>query len=360
MSETSLEAWITLCAAPGLGPSALLRLLDGLGEPEHVLAADEAQLRQYVTAAQAAAIRQIRESPPDEPWRDWLAQPGNRLLTLADADYPRLLLQMPDPPILLYAKGRLELLGNPSLAVVGSRNATQPGIRHAEQFAEHLSQAGLTIISGMASGIDAAAHRGGLRGSGSTIAVVGTGLDRVYPASNRELAHRIAEEGLLLSEFPLGYPPLAANFPKRNRIISGLALGCLVVEAAPQSGSLITARLAAEQGREVFAIPGSIDAPQARGCHQLIKQGAKLVDGAEDILEELRLPERQPGPVLADAVTEEEIPPWLAELGFEAFDMDAACLASGLTTAEVCAILFTLEMSGRLMVLAGGRYQRVA
>ena len=219
----------------------------------------------------------------------WLEDPANDIVTLADTRYPRQLLQIPDPPPLLHVKGRVELLSRPALAIVGSRNATAQGMANAEAFARTLSDAGLTIVSGLALGIDAAAHRGGLAGSASSVAVLGTGADIVYPARNRALAHELAAGGALVSEFPLGMKPLAGNFPRRNRLISGLALGCLVVEAAADSGSLITARLAAEQGREVFAIPGSIHSPLAKGCHALIKQGAKLVESARDILEELRM-----------------------------------------------------------------------
>ena len=207
--------------------------------------------------------------------------------TLADPDYPRQLLEIPDPPVLLYVKGRTDLLACSALAIVGSRNATPQGIANAESFARAASRAGVTIVSGMALGCDAAAHRGGLEGAGSTVAVIGTGADRIYPARNQALAHAIVEHGAIVSEFPLGTPPLAANFPRRNRIIAGLARGVLVVEAADRSGTLITARLAAEQGREVFAIPGSIHSPLSKGCHKLIKQGAKLVESAQDILEEI-------------------------------------------------------------------------
>ncbi len=217
------------------------------------------------------------------------APESRQIVTLGDAALPAGAAQTADPPLLLYAQGRCELLHARAVAIVGSRNPTPQGIDNARAFAGHLSQAGLTIVSGLALGIDGAAHEGALDGPGSTIAVVGTGLDRVYPTRHRELAHRIASEGLMVSEFPLGTPPLPPNFPLRNRIIAGLTRGTLVVEAALQSGSLITARLALEAGREVFAIPGSIHSPQSRGCHALIKQGAKLVDGAEDVLEELHV-----------------------------------------------------------------------
>ena len=225
----------------------------------------------------------------------WIDQPGNDLLTLADARYPAALLQIADPPLLLYVRGRVELLSHPALAIVGSRSATPAGTRDALAFAETLSNAGLTIVSGLALGIDTAAHRGGLAGASSSIGVVGTGLDRVYPARNRHLAHQLAEDGVLVSEFPLGTPPFPSNFPRRNRVISGLCRGCLVVEAALRSGSLITARQSLEQGREVFAMPGSIHSSLSKGCHWLIKQGAKLVETAQDVLEELGLAALEPG-----------------------------------------------------------------
>jgi DNA processing protein len=255
----------------------------------------------------------------------------------------------------LYVKGRLDLLNVPSLAVVGSRNATTQGIRNAEAFARSISDARLCIVSGMAQGIDTAAHVGGLLGAGSSIAVVGTGLDKVYPASNRELAHRLAQLGTIVSEFALGTPPLAANFPRRNRIISGLSLGCLVVEASVQSGSLITARMALEQGREVFAIPGSIHSPQSKGCHTLIKQGAKLVENARDILEELGQSVAFSSP--NDGIQPEH--PLFLHLGFDPLDAETLAQRSGLTIAELSAILLQLELDGHIASLPGGLYQRI-
>jgi DNA processing protein len=246
------------------------------------------------------------------------------------------------------------LLNRSALAVVCSRNATPQGINNAEAFALSLSDAGLCIISGMAHGIDAAAHRGGLRGSGSSVAVVGTGLDKVYPSANRDLAHLLAKQGALISEFPLGTPPLAANFPRRNRLISGISLGCLVVEASLQSGSLITARLAMEQGRDVFAIPGSIHAPQSKGCHALLKQGAKLVESARDILEDLGSfsPANSTASVDNDAVL-------LDQLGFDPVDIDTLSVRCGLTVGQLSAMLLTLELGGRVSILPGGLYQRI-
>jgi DNA processing protein len=286
----------------------------------------------------------------------WLEDSNNHIVTLADSDYPQTLLNIPDPPLLLYVKGRLDLLNRPALAVVGSRSATPQGMNNAEAFAKSLSDAGLCIISGMAHGIDSAAHRGALRGQGCSIAVVGTGLDKVYPAANRDLAHVLAQQGTLVSEFPLGTPPLAANFPRRNRLISGMSLGCLVLEASLQSGSLITARLALEQGRDVFAIPGSIHAPQSKGCHALLKQGAKLVEAAQDILEELGgmliAPAQTPASEGSDAALFEY-------LGFDPVDVDTLSVRSGLTVSQLSAMLLTLELGGRICVLPGGLYQRI-
>jgi DNA processing protein len=286
----------------------------------------------------------------------WLDQPGNSLLTLGDPDYPKPLLEIADPPALLYCKGRRDLLGRPGLGIVGSRNATPQGLRDAEAFALALSDAGLTIVSGLALGIDAAAHRGGLAGSGSSIAVVGTGLDRIYPARNKALAHRLAEQGLILSEFALGTPPLPGHFPSRNRLISGLARGVLVVEATTDSGSLITARVAAEQGREVFAIPGSIHSPLARGCHALLKQGAKLVESAADILDELAWQQRITPPAHLSAPLPD---PVRDAMDGAPVTLDTLAQRSGLTLDALSAKLLTLELEGRIAPLPGGRYQKI-
>jgi len=260
--------------------------------------------------------------------------------------------------VLLFAKGRVELLNEPAFAIVGSRNATRQGEANAHAFAEALSRARLTVVSGLALGIDAAAHRGALDGGAGTIAVIGTGVDRIYPARNAALARDIAERGVIVSEFHLGTPPLAPNFPRRNRIIAGLGRGCLVVEAAEASGSLITARLAAEAGREVFAIPGSIHAPLAKGCHRLLKQGAKLVETAQDILEELRW-EAVVAPVKGDAAPPGD-DPVLAALGHDPLDLDTLSGRTRLPPDQLLAHLLTLELDGRVAQLPGGRYQRLA
>jgi DNA processing protein len=290
--------------------------------------------------------------------RDWLAGGEQRqVLTIADAEYPPLLLQTPDPPLLLYVQGQVQVLQRPCLAIVGSRNASVQGVDNARAFGTHLSRQGWTIVSGLAFGIDGAAHEGGLQGRCSTVAVVGTGLDRVYPARHRTLAHRIASEGVLISEYAPGTPPLAQNFPQRNRIIAGLARGTLVVEAALQSGSLITARQAAEYGREVFAVPGSIHSPLSRGCHALIRQGAKLVESADDVLEELL---GQPGLAAAEAepLTSGRDDPVLRALGHDPATLDALCARTGWSAAELSARLLELELDDRVARLPGGLYQR--
>lgn len=349
--------WVALSLIDGLGGQGLCALLRQFGPPEQIFATPVASLRQVVNASVAGRIADGPDAQATAPTMAWLQDAGNHLLTLADQAYPSRLLEIPDPPPLLYAKGQLEQLRKPALAIVGSRNATPQGLKNAEDFAHALSDAGYCIVSGLALGIDGAAHRGALQGAGGTIAVVGTGLDVVYPSRHRQLAHQIAESGLLLSEFPLGTPSMAQNFPRRNRIISGLGYGCLVVEANLQSGSLITARLAAEQGREVFAIPGSIHSPLSKGCHRLIKQGAKLVDDIRDILEEL-------GGTLATAPVANvgvasECDPLLAHLGYDPVGMDTLAERSGLTSEALSAMLLLLELQGKVVSLPGGRYQRI-
>jgi DNA processing protein len=351
--DASLASWISLSQVPGLGNEGLRRLLQAFGSPDAVLQASVVSLSQHVKPAVAQAVATGVEDSVFSSVASWLEDPLNRILTVADSEYPQFLLNTADPPLLLYVKGRLDLLNAKSLAVVGSRNASAQGLRNAEAFAKSISETGLCIVSGMAHGIDAAAHLGGLQGAGSSIAVVGTGLDKVYPAANRDLAHRLAHEGTLISEFPLGTPPLAANFPRRNRIISGLCLGCLVVEASVQSGSLITARMALEQGREVFSIPGSIHSPQSKGCHALIKQGAKLVENARDILEELGFQST------ASATGTGTEHPLLLHLGYDPVDAESLAQRSGLTIGELSAILLQLELDGNVASLPGGLYQRI-
>jgi DNA processing protein len=352
--DAELAAWIRLSLVPGLGGKGLRRLLAAFGLPQQVLAASRAALARIVSADIAGRILSDLDSPAVDASLEWAVVDGHAVLTLADADYPRPLLEIADPPALLYLHGRRELLARPALAVVGSRNPTPQGVSNAEQFARSLSAAGLTIVSGLALGIDAAAHRGGLDRPGSTIAVLGTGADILYPERNRMLGERICREGLIVSEFPLGTPPLSSNFPRRNRIISGLTRGCLVVEAALASGSLITARLAAEQGREVFAIPGSIHSPHAKGCHALIKQGAKLVESAQDVLQEIGMQGIEAAPAPIDPASAG----LLADLGYDPCDIDTLCARSGLTADRVSAMLLQLELDGKIASLPGGLYQR--
>ena len=349
------DAWLHLALAPGVGNTSLIRLLTAFGSPEAVLASGRAALAAHLSRAQCDALLSGPDAAQLEAAHAWLGQPGNSLMTLADEDYPKTLLEIPDPPAILYCKGRRALLNQPSLGIVGSRNATPQGVRDAEAFAHALSDAGLTIVSGLALGIDAAAHRGGLAGAGSSVAVIGTGLDRIYPARNKALAHQLAENGLIVSEFALGTSPLPGHFPRRNRLISGLSRGVLVVEAAPNSGSLITARVATEQGREVFAIPGSIHSPLSRGCHALIKQGAKLVESAADILDELAWQQRLAPPVLPETLAD----PVLDALDGAPASLDALVQRTGLTLDALSAKLLALELDGRIASLPGGRYQKI-
>ena len=357
--DDSLKAWLTLSLIRGLGGEGARHLLREFKSPEAVLSASNKSLCTVVKPEIAAAIGKSVADELLEPALSWLEDDNNHIVTLGDAEYPQALLNICDPPLLLYVKGRLDLLNKTTLAIVGSRHATPQGISNAEQFAQSLSDAGLCIISGMAHGIDAAAHLGALDGSSSSIAVVGTGLDKIYPSANRDLAHRLAKQGALISEFPLGTPPIAGNFPRRNRIISGMSIGCLVVEASLQSGSLITARLAMEQGRDVFAIPGSIHTPQSRGCHKLIKQGAKLVESAQDILDEL------PGRILKVAPAPKPSLPSGEEhnlldlIGNDPVSMDVICARSGLTVSQLSAMLLTYELEGRVATLPGGLFQRI-
>ena len=357
-----LGDWLRLVSIPGLGGAAQRALLKAFGDPGEIFRRDRTELAAVVGARGADLAVSDGTAASVEAALRWAdSAEHHHLLTLADEAYPALLLELPDPPTVLYARGDLSLLRGCNLAIVGSRNATAGGLRNAAQFARSMAEAGITVVSGLALGVDAEAHRGALDGGGTTVAVVGTGIDRVYPARNAELARRIADEGrgLIVSELPLGAGPLAHHFPRRNRIIAGLSLGVLVVEAATESGSLITARLAAEQGREVFSIPCSIHSPQSRGCHRLIRDGAQLVETAADILEELgsaaplTRPPEQPTerPANGDNV--------LAALGHDPLTADELAARTGLTADALLAILFELELGGAVTALPGGRYQRL-
>lgn len=378
------QAWVRLHCA-GFSAQALAALLRHFGSPEAAVAARAAQRKACLPAGSAKPLDSAEVEARVAAALCWLEDPSHRLVAWDDADYPQVLLQLSDPPPVLYALGDPGLLRRPALAIVGSRNGTPQGCLDAQAFAEALSKAGLAIVSGLAWGIDAAAHRGALREGGSTIAVIGTGADRVYPARNRSLAREIAEKGLIVSEFVPGTPPIKANFPRRNRIISGLARGVLVVEATLSSGSLITARLAGEQGREVFAVPGSIHSPFARGCHRLIRDGAKLVETAQDILEELGMIDvsahtaaaphsrtatsRQGDAKLRkeEAATATELHGsdpdarvvWSA-LNPDMLDVDTLVARTSLSAARVLAALGMLEVDARVASVPGGRWQRIA
>ena len=347
-----------LTLVEGLGGAAVRQLLGAYGSPQQVLDAGAIDLRRHVAPELATAIAAGGNKEAADTTLAWLGDPVNHMVALGDEDYPQLLLQITDPPPLLYVKGDCSLLNHFAVAIVGSRNATAQGIANAEEFARALSDAGIAVVSGLALGVDAAAHRGGIAGKSSSIAVVGTGLDVVYPARNRALAHALAERGALVSEFPLGMPALASNFPRRNRVISGISRGCLVIEAALQSGSLITARLANEQGREVFALPGSIHSPLAKGCHRLIKQGAKLVDDVNDILEEFDF-SRAAGTVEAKTAADTAAGRLLKVMGHDPCTLDALTVRAGMPADTVAALLLELELAGVIEKLPGNNYQRI-
>lgn len=369
IERDELEAWLRLVLTPQVGPLSARKLLGALGSPQAVCHAPHAALRELVGEREAQALHAQPETLQQqvEATLRWLQEgPQRVVLTLADAGYPAALLDAPDPPLVLFAQGDLAKLQTPAIAIVGSRNPTQQGRENARAFAAVFSQAGLTVVSGLAQGIDGAAHEGALKGAGGTVAVVGTGLDLIYPKRHEALARQIPANGLLLSEFTLGTGPLAQNFPKRNRIIAGLSKGTLVVEAAVQSGSLITARLAIDMAREVFAIPGSIHSPQSRGCHALIKQGAKLVETAQDVIEELRLPLPQglaavkPNSSRDLAEVPEHEDPVLEAMGYDPVGLDALHARTGLPVDELNARLLELELQGEVARLPGQLFQRCA
>ncbi|GJH07669.1 DNA-protecting protein DprA [Caballeronia novacaledonica] len=388
LDAEELRAWLRLAHAKGLRPLAMRTLLGAFGGPLEVLSESFASLAEIADARAAEAVL----APPEEiegvPFDDyieaafaWASEPGNHILTLADATYPQALLTMPDPPPLLYAKGRLELLQARAVAIVGSRHASPQGLEDARRFARVLSDAGLAVVSGLALGIDASAHRGALEGATGTVSVIGTGADLVYPAAHHTLAHEIAREGAMLSEWPLGTPARSANFPQRNRLIAGMSGGVLIVEAAMRSGSLITARLANEMGRDVFAIPGSIHAPLSQGCHRLLKQGAKLVETPEDVLEEFGFSpataraastaarRARPRPVSAswasaradeaDNAIDGDASRVLDALGHAPATLEILAMRTDLDGAALQGALLQLELSGRVAALAGGRYTAV-
>jgi DNA processing protein len=387
--DDELRAWLRLSLC--LGPASALRALQALGPPQEIFSASEAALAAALNAPAARKLTTKPEGCDDLATRTlrWLdeSRPGSQrdVLTLADPRYPKRLLQLSDPPTLLYVAGQNWIWDDAqpgswhgeswrAVAMVGSRNASPQGIEHAESFAQALSACGVAVVSGMALGIDAAAHTGALRAHTPTIAFTGTGMDRVYPKRNTELAQQIAAQGVIASEFALGTPALAANFPRRNRLIAALSHATLVVEAAIESGSLITARLASEMGRDVMAIPGSIQSPHAKGCHALIKQGAKLVETTDDVLSELgwSVPQRataqQLQPDQGGALTENDSTPdalpkpqkaVLDAMGYDASSADEIGARCGIDAGMLAAHLLELELAGRVARLPGNRFQRV-
>lgn len=391
LSPEETEAWIRLTLEPELGPAQARVLLSVYGLPQDIFAQSSMQLRKHLDTNLASRLG--KEPDTDLQSRidatmEWLSAPNHHLLTLADPTYPQQLLETHDPPLVLYVNGRAELLAQPSLAIVGARSATPAGETNAHDFAEYLARHSWCIVSGLASGIDTAAHRGALKAGiagGGTIAVLATGIDLVYPARNRNLAHDIAQQGALVSEFPLGQKAMPYHFPKRNRIVAGLSRGVVVVEAAVQSGSLITARLASELGREVFAIPGSIHSPLSKGCHALIRQGAKLVESGEHIVEELSPPSQngagpattktsalRPGGHLPKNALPQSVTPSLFEtaasaagseavleaMGYDPISFDILQQRSNMPVSTLNQTLSMLELQGLVARLPGGQYQR--
>ncbi|ESQ15916.1 MAG TPA: DNA-protecting protein DprA [Chromatiaceae bacterium] len=369
-----LTHWLALTLAPGVGPRTILRLIERFGSAASARSAEHKSLLDVGLSNSAIAAIQAPDQTTIDTALAWTEQDATCILTFDDRRYPPLLATLDAPPPVLFLRGDPDLLCEPQLAIVGSRNPTRGGIDASREFASYLAGLGLTITSGLAIGIDGAAHTGALQ-SGRTIAVLGTGPDRVYPASHRDLAWRIGASGALVTEFPPGTGPKASHFPRRNRVISGLSLGTLVVEAAPRSGSLITARYAAEQGREVFAIPGSIHNPLARGCHELIRQGAKLVDSAEQILEELDPQLRrliaespapaeqgatavQPGPAQSDDAFDPDYRLLLDCMGHDPIAPDELIGRSGLSAQVVSSMLLLLELQGHVSSHPGGRFSR--
>lgn len=362
--------WLALWRVPGIGIGHFKALMDRFGSPRAALAAGRTELAGAGLPSGVIDAVLQRESDLAAPDLAWLEQADHHALTWDDPRYPRPLREIADPPPVLFVQGDPAALSEPQLAMVGSRNPTPTGRETALDFARHLASCGLAITSGMALGIDGAAHRGALEADGITIAVTGTGLDRVYPPQHRRLAHDIAERGALVSEFPIGTPARPEHFPRRNRIISGLALGTLVVEAARRSGSLITARCAADQGREVFAIPGSIHNPLSRGCHRLLRDGAKLVETAQDVVEELQpmaaiaavetsARSRETGPAADGHGRDPDHLHLLECLGFEPTPIDTLVERTGLTAEAVSSMLLLLELHNEVASVSGGLYVRL-
>ncbi len=362
----SVESWLTLCITPGLGAAGTYRLLDKFGTADAILGASAADLK---TAGLDKTVRASIANPDKETLlssQDWVEGDNHHLLHCCDDRYPGLLLETGQAPVCLFIAGDPDILSMPQLAIVGSRNATPGGCETAREFAAHLAQSGLTITSGLATGIDAAAHRGAIETTGKTVAVLGTGPDTVYPPQNRELAGQISREGALVSEFPPGTPARRDHFPRRNRLMSGLSLGTLVVEEGTRSGALITARYSGDYGREVFAVPGSIHSPLSKGCHRLIRQGAKLVETAADIADELgslagsmqSLPKSPADRQQCSAHKDPDYAKLLHSMSHDPVSVGQLAERSGLTAEELSSMLLILELEGRVDSLPGGRFQQ--
>lgn len=352
MNNSQLYPWLRLVMTPKVGPKTIKKLLYHFESPENIISQDSNILAEFVGITVARLIIDNAGEKAINHAYSWLAEDtNNNIVTLADPDYPKELSEIADPPVILFAKGNLSLLKQHKFSIIGTRHPTRQGTLNAFNFAQNLSNLNLTIVSGMAEGIDKHAHLGGLDGAGSTIGVVGTGIDIIYPAGNKELFHNVAQKGLLLSEFALGTQPFVGNFPRRNRIVAGLSTGCLVIESSLDGGSMITANMALEMGREVMAIPGSIHNPVARGCHKLIKSGAKLIETTNDIIEELQIVHKQ---VKAD-VTDDPI---LQIMGYDPIEIDHICSKLNISFAEICANLLALELDGRITNCGNGKYQR--
>lgn len=354
MEHTAVVDSLRLSLIIGISPRTLAGLLARFGTARQVLDAPFAEVAACAGLETAQALALGPDARLVERSLRWGERPGHHMVPLGDDAYPAALREITDPPLLLYARGRIDLMRASCFAIVGARSASSQGREDARAFARALSDAGLCIVSGLAHGVDAAAHHGGLEGRSSSIAVMGTGPDVIYPGDNRDLALRLADSGCLLTEFCLGMPPLAENFPRRNRLISGLSRGVLVIEANARSGSLITARFAAEQNREVFALPGSIHSTLSKGCHKLIKDGAKLTEGVADILGELGL-EIAASPKVARAPRSH---PLLVAMGFDPVSLDQMTERTGMTAAAIAAQLSLFEIDGTISALPGGRFQR--
>jgi len=361
-----ISNWLRLLHTEGLGPARFQQMMEAFGSPAEALRASDAELRSIGFSQDLIHRLHGVDDRDIEPDLEWVEHPERSIITLQDSAYPDLLRRIDTPPPILFILGDPDALKHPGIGIVGSRNPTPAGREIAQDFAHELASFGLCITSGLALGIDTAAHKGAINANGMTVAVAATGLDRIYPSRNRELAHQIEEQGAIISEFPIGTEALPGHFPRRNRIISGISLGTLVVEAAVRSGSLITAHEAMEQGREVFAIPGSIHNPLARGCHQLIREGAKLVESAADILDELSGKISTPIPensAKQDQAIPNELPSdhagLLEIMGYDPISIDQLIQLSALTAEEVSSMLLIMELEGRVATLSGGLYQRL-